>query len=138
MERKDFLKTTFALCGLALVPAAVLDSCSKQSFGGPTNVNFTLDLTNATNTALETVGGYMVVNGVLVIRSGTGVFEALSATCTHAGCTVGYNAPAGKVVCPCHGGTFNASTGAVISGPPPSALTKYKTTISGNILTVTS
>ena len=138
MERKDFLKSALALCGLALVPTGVMESCSKQNTSGPANVNFTLDITAAGNAALKTVGGSLVANGVLVIRASAATFNALSATCTHAGCTVGYNASAAKVVCPCHGGTFNAATGAVLGGPPPSPLTKYTAVLSGNILTVTS
>ena len=138
MERKEFLKKAGALCGLAMVPVALLESCGKQNYAAPANVNFTLDLTSSANTGLTHVGGSMVVSGVLVMRTGTSTFEALSATCTHAGCTVGYNASAGQVVCPCHGGTFNATTGAVISGPPPSALAKYTATLAGSILTVKS
>ena len=138
MERKDFLKKTFALCGLALIPAGVIESCKKQNSAGPSNVNFTLDLTNAANTTLNTVGGSVIANGVIVIRVNSTTFDALSATCTHAGCTVGYNAARSNVVCPCHGGTYNVSTGAVISGPPPAALTKYSTSLSGNILTIKS
>lgn len=138
MERKEFLKRTIALCGISLIPAGLIESCNKQNFAGPTNVNFTLDLTNSANAALKTVGGFLVANGVLVIRTSSTVFDALSATCTHAGCTVGYDSGSRAVVCPCHGGTYNPATGAVISGPPPSALTKYTTTLSGNILTVKS
>jgi cytochrome b6-f complex iron-sulfur subunit len=138
MERKEFLRTTFAMCGLALIPAGIIESCTKQNFGGPTNVNFTLDLTNPANASLNSVGGSVIANGVIVVRLNTTTFEALSATCTHQGCTVGYNASRQTMVCPCHGGTYNATTGAVISGPPPSALTKYVTTLNGNILTVKS
>ena len=136
MERKDFILKMFALCGLSLIPAGIIESCNKQSFAGPTNVNFTVDLTNSANASLNTVGGSLIANGVIVIRTGTSVFDALSATCTHAGCTVGYSS--GTIVCPCHGGTYNPATGAVTGGPPPSALAKYNVTQSGSILTVKS
>jgi cytochrome b6-f complex iron-sulfur subunit len=138
MERKEFLKQALGLCGLAMIPAGVMESCSKQSTGGPTNVNFTLDLGNAADAALVNPGGALIANGVLVIQTATGVFHALSATCTHAGCQVGYNASAGIVACPCHGGTYSATTGAVTGGPPPAALATYQVTQSGNILTVKS
>jgi cytochrome b6-f complex iron-sulfur subunit len=138
MERKDFIKQTLAMCGLAMIPVGVIESCSKQSFAGPTNVNFTLDLTNSANGSLNTVGGYLIANGIIIIRATSSVFEALSATCTHAGCTVAYDAGGGTVTCPCHGGAYSPATGAVLSGPPPSALTKYNVTLNGNILTVKS
>jgi cytochrome b6-f complex iron-sulfur subunit len=138
MERKDFLKQSLALAGLGFIPTVLVQSCSKQSNSGPTNVDFTLDLTAADNAALNTVGGSRVVNGVIVIRTSTTGFDALSSACTHEGCTVGYSATAAAIVCPCHNGRFNAATGAVISGPPPKALTKYTATLSGNILTVKS
>ena len=137
MERKDFLKKTFAMCGLALIPAGVIESCNKQTYSGPSNVNFTLDLTSAANAALNTSGGSVLINGLIVIRLNSSTFDAFSSTCTHAGCTVGYSGGS-TLVCPCHGGTYSATTGSVISGPPPSALTKYTTTLSGNILTVKS
>lgn len=51
-----------------------------------------------------------------------GQYAAHSAICTHAGCTVNYDSASSAFVCPCHGGTFNARTGAVVAGPPPAPL----------------
>ena len=138
MERKEFLKKSLALCGLSLIPIGVIESCSKQSFSGPTNVNFTLDLSNAAYAALKSVGGSLISNNIIIIRTSASTFHALSAICTHAGCTVMYDASRSDILCPCHGGTYNATTGAVIAGPPPSGLTIYTATLSGNILTVKS
>jgi len=139
MERKEFIKKSMAMCGLALLPTAIIESCTKQSYAGPSNVNFTLDLSNSANSALTNVGGAMVTSqGIIIIRQSATTFQALSSTCTHEGCTVGYDATSTHLICPCHGGTFNSTTGAVLSGPPPSALTKYTATLSGNILTVKS
>jgi cytochrome b6-f complex iron-sulfur subunit len=136
MERKEFILKTFAFCGLVLIPVGIIESCSKQSYAGPSNANFTLDLNNAANATLNSVGGSVISNGIIVIRMNLTTFVAFSATCTHAGCTVGYNS--GTIVCPCHGGTYNVATGAVISGPPPAALSKYTVTQTGTVLTIKS
>ena len=52
----------------------------------------------------------------LVFQPRAGHFDARSAVCTHAGCTV---QPAGGdvIACPCHGAEFSSSTGAVLRGP---------------------
>ncbi|MGH2916349.1 MAG: Rieske (2Fe-2S) protein [Solirubrobacteraceae bacterium] len=60
----------------------------------------------------------------IVIRHSNGSLSAFSAICTHQGCTVGYEG--GQIVCPCHGGTYNAQTGAVEGGPPPSPLARRR------------
>ena len=112
------------------------ESCSKQSYSGPSNVNFTVDLSNSGNAALAAAGGSLVANGVIIIHIGGSVYHAFSATCTHAGCTVGYSS--GTIFCPCHGGTYSPNTGAVTGGPPPSGLTAYTVTQSGTVLTIKS
>jgi len=48
-------------------------------------------------------------------------YRALSATCTHLGCSVAWNAAEGHYKCPCHGGTFDRA-GKVVAGPPPEGL----------------
>jgi thiosulfate dehydrogenase (quinone) large subunit len=60
----------------------------------------------------------------IMIRESDGKLKAFSAVCTHEGCTVGYEG--GIIVCPCHGGEYNAETGDVIAGPPPSGLAPKK------------
>ncbi|MDA1088314.1 MAG: ubiquinol-cytochrome c reductase iron-sulfur subunit [Verrucomicrobia bacterium] len=56
-------------------------------------------------------------------------FRAVSATCTHLGCTVNRIADGSGFRCPCHGSVFDAS-GAVTSGPAPKALAWYPVTLS--------
>jgi thiosulfate dehydrogenase [quinone] large subunit len=60
----------------------------------------------------------------IAIRQSDGSLTAFSAVCTHAGCTVGYEG--GQIVCPCHGGTYSATTGQVTGGPPPAPLARRK------------
>jgi cytochrome b6-f complex iron-sulfur subunit len=137
MDRKDFIKTSCALCGLGVIGAiSFLESCKKknESPAGPT-VNFTLDLTSPANAALNTVGGSVHQSGVVVACISAGSFVALAETCTHNGCTVGYNSSGSNFTCPCHGGVFDTN-GKVVSGPPPTPLKKYTVSQSGNILTV--
>lgn len=73
----------------------------------------------------------------ILIRDSSGNLKAFSAVCTHAGCTVGYEG--GIIVCPCHGGEFNAETGEVIAGPPPTGLAPKKVLeVGGQIYAVPS
>jgi thiosulfate dehydrogenase (quinone) large subunit len=66
-----------------------------------------------------------------LIRSGSDQYDAFSAICTHAGCTVGYDSSSKQFICPCHGGTFSAGDGHVLGGPPPSPLSRIKLALSG-------
>lgn len=61
---------------------------------------------------------------VIVIHLADG-WKALSATCTHLGCILFWNEQREVIACPCHEAYFNTS-GAVISGPPPSPLAEYR------------
>jgi thiosulfate dehydrogenase [quinone] large subunit len=66
-----------------------------------------------------------------LIRSGASRYDAFSAVCTHAGCIVNYDPSSKQFVCPCHGGTYSASDGHVLAGPPPSPLARIKVVLSG-------
>ena len=68
----------------------------------------------------------------IVIRQSDGSLDAFSAVCTHAGCTVGYESS--QIVCPCHGGTYDPTTGQVTGGPPPAPLAPKKVTEQGGAI----
>lgn len=53
---------------------------------------------------------------IAVSKDGDGRLHAVSATCTHLGCLVGWNPIDGTWDCPCHGSRFERD-GSVLSGP---------------------
>jgi nucleotide-binding universal stress UspA family protein/nitrite reductase/ring-hydroxylating ferredoxin subunit len=68
---------------------------------------------------IEPGEGGIVTTGdhkVAVYRDRDGIVHALSATCTHMGCTVKWNPTDKSFDCPCHGSRFS-STGQVLNGP---------------------
>jgi cytochrome b6-f complex iron-sulfur subunit len=143
MNRREVIQK-FLVGGTVLVLAPlVLQSCTKDSTmnpgtnpgTNPAGTNINLDLSLAENSALNTSGSSKIVQGILIINTGTKIV-ALSSICTHQGCTVGYNATAADIECPCHGSVFSTS-GSVINGPASSPLHSYPVTITGNVLTVT-
>jgi Rieske Fe-S protein len=67
----------------------------------------------------------------LLILAADGTYHALSATCTHLGCTVQYRPDMGEVWCACHNGTYSIE-GKNISGPPPRPLDVFDVHVRGD------
>ncbi|HEY8688305.1 MAG TPA: Rieske 2Fe-2S domain-containing protein [Chitinophagaceae bacterium] len=138
MERKDFLSMLgMGTTGLVL---GCLSGCSKGqgvSSSAPTNVDFTLDLTQAPNAALKNNGGFIYNSGLIIARTLAGQYIAVSQTCTHQNYSVGYIAASHEFYCSAHGGTY-AENGQVFGGPPPRSLTSYNTSLNGNMLRIYS
>jgi menaquinol-cytochrome c reductase iron-sulfur subunit len=65
---------------------------------------------------------------VFLVWDGDSTVRALSATCTHLGCQVRWEAKDKTFVCPCHGGVYDA-TGRVVGGPPPRPLDSVDTRV---------
>ncbi|HEY6912230.1 MAG TPA: Rieske (2Fe-2S) protein [Myxococcales bacterium] len=61
---------------------------------------------------------------LLVFEDPEQKLHALSARCTHEGCTVQYVPGDSLIWCACHNGRFDLQ-GKVISGPPPRPLARY-------------
>ena len=67
-------------------------------------------------------GGVILKEPAIVLtRTATDAVHGFSAVCTHQGCTVAA-VQGGTINCPCHGSRFDATTGAVRSGPATSPL----------------
>jgi cytochrome b6-f complex iron-sulfur subunit len=65
----------------------------------------------------------------MLIHHQDGRWISMTAVCTHLGCTVQYEPEADRIHCACHGGVYNAYTGANVSGPPPRPLKLFKVAI---------
>jgi Rieske Fe-S protein len=62
---------------------------------------------------------------------------ALSRICTHEGCSVNFDLAQNRLICPCHGATYEAPDGNVISGPTQRNLKKINIKVDGdNVLEV--
>jgi cytochrome b6-f complex iron-sulfur subunit len=74
---------------------------------------------------------------VFVFRAKTGYLYALSAICTHLGCTTVWKPggipghPEGVIACPCHGSIFSEK-GDVLHGPAPRALDRFQLSLEGD------
>jgi len=60
---------------------------------------------------------------------------AVSAVCTHRGCTVRWNGSRSQFACPCHGSQFQPN-GAVAKGPANQPLATYAAKIEGDTVLV--
>ena len=67
----------------------------------------------------------------LLIKSTAGEYRALSATCTHLGCTVQYRPDLREIWCACHNGLYDLN-GRNISGPPPRPLEQFDVQVRGD------
>ena len=143
MDRKEFFSKVGFGAAAALLPACIAgiasgcssdNSSSPTTIPAPTGVDFILDVSTG---SLTTNGGFLVTKGIVVARTNSGTYIAVSASCTHEGTNVNYNASGNNFICPNHGAQFS-STGTVTQGPANTNLKKYNTTLTGNSLRVYS
>ena len=131
MNRKEFLRNL----GIGVAGLAVLNSipaCNNRD--NVPRVDFTIDLTDPQYQVLNSTGGQVVVNTILIAKGISG-FLAVSSICTHAQCTVQYQAFSNEYNCPCHGSKFDTK-GGVLMGPASSPLQQYQTQLNGNSLRI--
>jgi cytochrome b6-f complex iron-sulfur subunit len=142
MDRKEFISQV-GIGAASLLFLNCVGGCSKSAdtaaappVSAPTGVDFRLDLSASSNAALATNGGFVYTNGIIVARTVSGSYIAVSQACTHQGTSVQYQS-SDRFFCPNHGSVFS-TTGAVVTGPATLPLTKYNTSLSGNMLRVFS
>jgi Rieske Fe-S protein len=71
----------------------------------------------------------------ILIRGKDGGYRALSAVCTHLGCTVQLRPDGQSIWCACHNGLYDLE-GRNVSGPPPRPLESYVVHVIGGDVVV--
>jgi len=131
ISRKDFLMK-IGFSGAALM--AALTSCGGDDTVTPISA-FTVDL--STTTALNSVGGYIKTNGVVLARIASGntsaAFAAIARICPHEKKDkIVYNSSKGQFHCTEHDWYFKTNGTGVGNG----SITAYTVTLSGTTLSI--
>jgi cytochrome b6-f complex iron-sulfur subunit len=148
-SRRTLLQGLGAALGVSLVLPSCSDNGSMAVVDAPSTSDapsgmcptgdLCLDVTKNPYKSLANVGGSVVVQSstdmIMVVRTSATAAAAVSAVCTHQGCTVNYISSTMRLVCPCHGASFQLS-GAVIGGPTSVPLHAYTATIAGNLIEI--
>ena len=125
LSRRRFLEGLAALSGVVLVGCQSSAPPAEPTASANGDGSFSLDLEEppAPGTAIAFV--FPEQKPGLLFQTADGKLAALSAICTHSGCTVEGKGEAGKEIhCPCHDSVFSAS-GLPQSGPAKKPLTRY-------------
>ncbi len=126
----DVLLGSSLVAWMAAVVYPVLKYLTPSKEGGGGNK---VTLTDPQKQELQSNGFLIARLGtdrVLVLKDKDQKLRALSAKCTHEGCTVQFLPNDGVIWCACHNGKF-APDGRVISGPPPRPLAAF--TVEGSL-----
>ncbi|NNV55683.1 QcrA and Rieske domain-containing protein [Limnovirga soli] len=134
MDRKEFLAQV-GFGAASLIVFSCLGGCSKESGTPVSSTDFTVDLNAASSAALSTPGGFIYSNGIIIAKTLTSDYIAVSQACTHEGITVTYESATNSFYCGAHGSEF-CNTGAVMVGPANKNLKQFNTTLTGSSLRV--
>lgn len=105
------------LRGAALAPVAGLgvSACGGGGDGAEAPLAGPVELGPESEVAQGGAKLYREHN-VVVSRGGDGTLTAYNTVCTHAGCAIN-KLEGTKLICPCHGSEFDATTGKVLREP---------------------
>jgi nitrite reductase/ring-hydroxylating ferredoxin subunit len=123
VARRDFTKFLVLISGSFVIGQAwiALKSLGRKRTPGPRPI--------ARADAIP-VGGALVFSyprehdTCLLVRSGAHDFLAYGNKCSHLSCAVVPDVASGRLLCPCHHGSFDLATGRPLAGPPRRPLTR--------------
>jgi nitrite reductase/ring-hydroxylating ferredoxin subunit len=116
VSRRDVLKTAAAGAGLIMALPVLATAARADSPAPPPPT--AAEVWKAIGDAKDFVKGQpkrVDLGGPVawVTRLDHAKVEAVLASCTHRGCELGWDNQSAHLVCPCHGGTFNADGSCV-------------------------
>jgi cytochrome b6-f complex iron-sulfur subunit len=127
MTRRTVLKLSLGLSGLLTLTGLIKFLGYQPASSAPTH--FTLDKPQA---YLGTTATSIAAAKAWLLRDEGGLY-AVTAVCTHLGCSVNFTE--GEFKCPCHGSQFNAG-GFVLKGPATQPLNHLELSLSDDGLVV--
>ena len=120
MDRRGFLR------GSAIAAGALIFGRTQSAIAAAPK-----KIVKASKFPVGSARKFVAANGApaFLFRTKSGVF-AYSAICTHQGCTVDYLKAGKKLVCPCHGASFDPfDAGKMVSGEGKGPLGKIAVSI---------
>lgn len=134
--RREFLRQTgFAAGGLAL--ASLNLACAASSAPSMrvalegSRISFNTDIPElSTPGSAVSLESMFLEHPIFLIRQNDGTLAALSAECTHRGCTVKKEPT--LLRCPCHDSGFDLQ-GNVLNGPADAPLHRYQVIMQGHL-----
>ncbi len=139
MERRDFLEK-LGIGAAFVLTTSCFGACKKTDYAPTGPVDFTVDLSAASSSALSANGGYIIdtARQIVIARDTAGNYVAATQVCSHEGqVKVAYNKATNNYVCSAHGATFSLA-GAGTNSNGSGGLTIYKTTVTGTTLRIYS
>lgn len=140
--QRPFLTTYDATNKRLTIDMTRTPTCGSVGFFIPSVVDGKVVLPFSDVPALMNVGGTYtaqpqgLADTLIVVRVNATTVAALSAICTHQGCSVEYAASNNDFECPCHGSRFDIN-GAVTAAPATTPIRKYTAVVDAQSVTIT-
>ncbi|TQN31355.1 secreted protein [Haloactinospora alba] len=129
MTRRRMLGAT----GAAGAVAAGAGACSSTNEPQPQD-SLRGTVVAQTSDVPQGSGTVLVDDKLVLTQPEQGEFQAYSAVCTHAGCTI--QEVTERIRCLCHGSEFDIATGEVVAGPANDPLEKFTVSVDGTDITL--
>jgi len=136
MKRKEFI-SKLGIGAAFVLTSTCMSSCKKDPVEiGP--VDLTIDLDSAVAEPLKNNGNYIIVDEVVIARGNNGDYLAATIVCSHAQRKeITFRADNEEWYCTAHGARYDLDGGG-LNNKGEDGLTIFKTTLSGNMLTITN
>jgi cytochrome b6-f complex iron-sulfur subunit len=137
MDRRNFLESIGLGAAFALT-ATCLQACKHEPIidTSTTTNSFTVDIEAPANAGLKRLGGYVIVNGIVIAKDMNGNYVAATQECSHEGRRqVVFSNVLNQFYCSAHGATFSTD-GKGTNPNGKGGLKIYKTAVEGTLLRI--
>jgi arsenite oxidase small subunit len=121
LDRRGFMKTMVGAAGLFAVSTLPWGTIAAKELMGLKEKTYpSKEIAKLSSMAVGDAieFHYPEHQGALLVRLGENEFKAYQNACTHLMCPVFYSKDEERLVCPCHHGFFDVTTGSPTAGPP--------------------